>query len=42
MKERIKEEKDLEIFKDILKLKGDYIEIAKILSNNISHDYFFT
>ena len=32
----IKEEKDLEIFKDILKLKGDYIEIAKILSNNNS------
>ena len=31
----IKEDKDLEIFEDILKLKGDYIEIAKILSNNI-------
>ena len=32
----IKEDKDLEIFKEILKLKGDYIEIAKILSNNNS------
>ena len=30
----IKEEKDLDIYNDILKLKGNYVEIEKILSNN--------